>query len=97
MRQKAVRVQIAGVVQGVGFRFSARREALRLGVCGWVRNRRDGSVEALLQGDQDAVELMIAWSHEGPRGARVGQVDVRDTEPDPRFATEFSVLKELPD
>jgi acylphosphatase len=97
MRQKAVRVQVAGVVQGVGFRFSARREALRLGVRGWVRNRRDGSVEALLQGDPDAVERMIAWSHEGPQGACVEQVDVRQIEPDPRFESGFSVLKEPPD
>ena len=97
MTQKAVRVQIAGVVQGVGFRFSARREALRLGVRGWVRNRRDGSVEALFQGDPDAVERMIAWSHEGPRGARVEQVDVGEIEVDPRFESGFSVLKELPE
>jgi acylphosphatase len=97
MTQKAARVLIAGLVQGVFFRVSARDEALRLGVHGWVRNRRDGSVEALYQGAPDAVERMIAWSHDGPQGARVELVDVRDTEPDPRFEGGFSVLKELPD
>jgi acylphosphatase len=94
--EKAVRVQITGLVQGVFFRVSARDEALRLGVHGWVRNRRDGSVEALYQGAPDAVERMIAWSRQGPRGARVKWVDAQDVEPDPRFEKGFSVLKELP-
>ena len=97
MTEQAVRVQIAGLVQGVFFRVSARDEAVRLGVHGWVRNRRDGSVEALYQGAPDAVERMIAWSRQGPRGARVDTVDVREAEPDSRFEMGFSVLKELPD
>ena len=92
-----MRVQIAGLVQGVFFRVSARDEAVRLGVCGWVRNRRDGSVEALYQGAPDAVQRMIAWSYQGPRGARVDQVAAQDVEPDPCFEKGFSVLKELPE
>jgi acylphosphatase len=95
--EQAVRVVISGVVQGVYFRVSARDEAVRLGVHGWVRNRRDGSVEALYQGAPDAVEQMIAWSHQGPPGARVDRVEVRDVEPDARFDAGFSVLKELPE
>ena len=97
MTEQAVRVQIAGLVQGVFFRVSARDEAVRLGVHGWVRNRRDGSVEALYQGAPDAVERMIAWSRQGPRDARVDRVDVTEVDPDPRFEMGFSVLKELPD
>ncbi|MEX8059327.1 acylphosphatase [Microbacterium sp. 16-032] len=67
---------VSGRVQGVGFRYSLRAEAERLGVGGWVRNRRDGSVEAFLAGDPDAVEAVITWAHDGPAGARVDDVDV---------------------
>ncbi|WP_144785851.1 acylphosphatase [Microbacterium sp. BH-3-3-3] len=67
---------VSGRVQGVGFRYSLQVEAERLGVGGWVRNRRDGSVEAFLAGDPDAVETVIAWAHDGPAGARVDDVDV---------------------
>jgi len=73
---RTVTMTVSGLVQGVGFRFSLRAEAERLGVHGWVRNRRDGSVEALVTGDPDAVESVIAWAHEGPPGARVDDVDV---------------------
>ena len=97
MTEKAVRVQISGLVQGVFFRVSVRDEALRHGVRGWVRNRRDGGVEALYQGPSKAVDRLVAWSHAGPRGARVDEVRVRETEPDPRFQAGFSVIKEIPD
>jgi acylphosphatase len=94
--EKAVLVRVSGLVQGVFFRVSARDEATRLGVHGWVRNRRDGSVEALFQGTPDAVERMVAWSHNGPPGARVDRVDTWEAEPDPRFEMGFSVVKEFP-
>lgn len=71
------RLEIAGRVQGVGFRYAMQREAARLGVAGWVRNRIDGSVEALAQGDPAAVEALTAWARRGPPGARV--VEVRTT------------------
>jgi acylphosphatase len=95
--ERAVRVLIAGLVQGVFFRVSCRDEALRLGLHGWVRNRRDGSVEALYQGTPEAVARMIVWSHRGPAGAHVDRVDVQEVEPDPRFESGFSVRKDLPD
>ena len=69
-----VRIEITGHVQGVGFRYAMRAEARRRGVSGWVRNRRDGSVEALLQGEADAVRALVDWAREGPPGARVAEV-----------------------
>jgi acylphosphatase len=69
-----VRIEIIGHVQGVGFRYAMRAEARRRGVSGWVRNRRDGSVEALLQGDADAVRALVDWARQGPSGAHVAEV-----------------------
>ncbi len=71
----ARRLLIRGRVQGVGYRYAAVEAAEREGVAGWVRNCRDGSVEALVQGDDAAVERMIAWCRNGPPGARVTSVD----------------------
>lgn len=70
-------LRIAGRVQGVGYRESLRAEALRLGIQGWVRNRYDGSVEAVLQGPRTAVEALAAWAGRGPPAARVTQLDVQ--------------------
>jgi acylphosphatase len=72
MRTRQIRV--SGRVQGVGYRFALRDEARRLGIRGWVRNRADGSVEALLQGDDTAVAALVAWAQRGPRAARVDAV-----------------------
>jgi acylphosphatase len=74
----ARRLVIRGVVQGVGFRYAAVQAAEREGIAGWVRNLRDGSVEALAQGDDAAVERFAAWCRRGPRGARVAAVDVHE-------------------
>ena len=75
-------LRIRGRVQGVGFRMYMQREAQRHGVAGWVRNRHDGSVEAVVQGDADAVEAVIAWARHGPPSARVTNVDVNDGDGD---------------
>jgi acylphosphatase len=67
-------------VQGVWYRGWAVGEARALGLAGWVRNRRDGSVEMLLHGEAEAVEAMIARCREGPPAARVEQVAVEETD-----------------
>ena len=69
------RVLIRGRVQGVGFRAWAEITALELGIEGWVRNRRDGSVEAVLAGSEEAVLTMVESCHDGPPGAKVSAVD----------------------
>lgn len=70
-------IVVSGRVQGVWFRRSMQEEAERLGVSGWVRNRRDGTVEAEAEGERGAVEALVAWAHEGPPGARVDAVHVQ--------------------
>jgi len=74
----AKHLRISGRVQGVGFRYSMSEEAERLGVTGWVRNRRDGTVEAVLDGATDAVDAVLAWARRGPRGASVTGVEVAE-------------------
>jgi acylphosphatase len=76
MAETVLRLEIRGVVQGVGYRWSMVSEARRLGVRGWVRNRRDGSVEAVLAGTPDSIDQVIRWAHRGPDGAVVEAVDV---------------------
>jgi acylphosphatase len=71
-------LHITGRVQGVGFRFYTQRKARELGISGWVRNRRDGSVEVVIRGDAGAVERMIAWARHGPPSAQVTGVGVAD-------------------
>ena len=78
----ARRIVVSGRVQGVFFRDSARREARRVGVTGWVRNRPDGKVEAHVEGASDAVEQLVEWCRSGPRHADVDDVDVSDAEPE---------------
>ena len=71
-----------GLVQGVFFRDSTQRQAERHGVTGWVSNRPDGAVEAVFEGDADAVERLVAFSRQGPRGAAVDSVQVTEEEPE---------------
>ena len=67
---------ISGTVQGVGYRWSCRREAQGIGLTGWVRNLPDGRVEAVLQGTREQIERMIKWCYRGPEEARVSDIAV---------------------
>jgi acylphosphatase len=75
-------VEIHGHVQGVFFRDSIRRLAEQHRVGGWVRNTPKGTVEAVFEGEPDAVERLVDFAHRGPRGASVDHVDVRDEPPE---------------
>lgn len=81
MARKRVAARISGLVQGVCFRAYTRQEAGRLGLSGWVRNRTDGTVEAVLEGEAQKVEQMIAWLHTGPPQAEVRAVQVTEEQP----------------
>ncbi|MBK5333489.1 MAG: acylphosphatase [Ilumatobacteraceae bacterium] len=75
------RVIVIGRVQGVFFRQGCRREAVAVGVAGWIRNNSDGTVEAALEGDPDAVEQIVSWMRVGPSGAVVTGVEIIDEAP----------------
>jgi acylphosphatase len=79
----ARRIVIRGSVLGVGYREAMVDAATRAGVTGWVRNRRDRSVEALLQGSPQAVATLTEWAWEGPAYARVSGIDIEDAPPVP--------------
>jgi acylphosphatase len=76
------RVVVRGYVQGVFFRNTCRREANARGVGGWVTNRPDGAVEAVFEGEPDAVAVMVDWCRRGPRGADVERVEETSEEPE---------------
>jgi acylphosphatase len=76
------RVVARGNVQGVFFRDATQREAESAGVAGWVRNRSDGAVEAVFEGDEQAVERMVEFAHGGPGRADVDDLEVVDEEPE---------------
>lgn len=74
----AKHLRVSGTVQGVGYRASFEAQARALKLAGWVRNRADGSVEAVIAGDVEAVERIVAWARRGPPAARVDQLAVDD-------------------
>jgi acylphosphatase len=85
---KTLHAVMHGRVQGVWYRDSMRREAAKLGVNGWCRNRSDGTVEAMLQGEAAAVDALLAWAQRGPELAQVSRVDI---EPGSGSFAEFEV------
>ena len=87
--RKTLRLVIHGRVQGVFFRDSMRREAQRLGVAGWVKNRSDGTVEAAVQGESADVDAIVRWAHRGPEHAQVELVEIG---PDNGSYTSFEVI-----
>ncbi|HXH72907.1 MAG TPA: acylphosphatase [Mariprofundaceae bacterium] len=89
---RCLHVCIHGMVQGVGYRFACQRQAEQLGILGWVRNRHDGSVEALVAGNDPALRAMQAWFEQGPALARVDRVTVEETTARPEELSGFSVL-----
>ncbi|OGS89103.1 MAG: acylphosphatase [Gallionellales bacterium GWA2_59_43] len=80
MNRKTLHLVIHGRVQGVYFRDSMRREAQKLGISGWVRNRSDGTVEAAVQGEPAAVDAIVSWAHRGPDYAQVEHIAIEPHE-----------------
>ncbi|HET7759680.1 MAG TPA: acylphosphatase [Gaiellaceae bacterium] len=79
IRRRAI---VHGCVQGVGFRYSLARQAQSRGVAGSAANRPDGTVEVVLEGEPEAVESLVRWCEQGPRGAVVARVDVTEEQPE---------------
>lgn len=82
---RALRALVSGVVQGVGFRWSARDKAASLGLSGWVRNTEDGRVELVAEGGAEELERFSGWLREGPPGARVERVETEAIRPSGAF------------
>ena len=87
MDRRRASLKIRGKVQGVFYRESARAEAQRLGLTGWVRNISDGSVEAVVEGAPEAIDAFVAWCHRGPPQARVTGVERADEAARGEFST----------
>jgi acylphosphatase len=94
LQVRTIRLRIRGRVQGVGFRDAMSREAGRLGLTGWVRNRADGDVEAVAQGGAAALEALIAWARCGPPAARVEHVECGP--PAPEHARSYARFERWP-
>jgi acylphosphatase len=86
MSKKRIRIFVTGKVQGVFFRQALKVMAIKNNVFGWVKNLKDGRVEAVLEGDEEKVSRLIEWSHGGPANARVEDVEIRNE----KFIGEFS-------
>ena len=86
-------VRVTGVVQGVGFRWFVREKARRLGLSGWVRNLRDGSLEVVASGDQGQLDLLVGELKKGPPGAVVDQIHSETRAPEHPLAIPFGIIK----
>jgi len=75
MTKARLRIQVYGIVQGVFFRSSTEEKASSMALTGWVKNRRDGSVEILAEGEKKVLEALLAWCEKGPEGSRVEKVE----------------------
>jgi len=93
MGQKRIHLVVRGRVQGVYFRASAQREAKRLGLTGWIKNRDDGGVEIVAEGEEDQVKDLLVWAQHGPSTARVEEVDTRWRS----YTGEYSEFKIVPE
>ncbi|MGQ0653205.1 MAG: acylphosphatase [Betaproteobacteria bacterium] len=87
-------IRVAGGVQGVGYRYALVRQAQRAGLTGWVRNRSDGTVEAVLQGPAQAVEAVVEWARRGPPAARVSAVKAEA--PEAQFDRPYAGFEQWP-
>jgi acylphosphatase len=88
----ATQLRICGIVQGVGYRASFEARAHALGLSGWVRNRADGSVEAMVAGNEETIRQIIAWAWRGPSGAQVRDVSITIVDDAPITDGRFEVL-----
>jgi acylphosphatase len=93
MGQKRIHLVVRGRVQGVFFRASTQREAKRLGLTGWVKNRPDGGVEIVAEGEEDQVKDLLVWAQHGPSTARVEKIDTRWRS----YTGEFSEFRIVPE
>ena len=91
MKQQRIRVLVSGKVQGVFFRQALKVVAKKNNVLGWVRNLKDGCVEAILEGDNKSINSVIEWTHIGPANSRVDNIEVNNE----KFKNEFSMFDVL--
>ena len=88
--KSSVHVLISGRVQGVFFRANTKQQAEMLGLSGWVRNTKDGKVEAIFEGEEEVLDQIIKWCHRGPSLSKVDKVDVKKQEPTNEY-DDFSI------
>ena len=91
MSKQRIRLFVTGKVQGVFFRQALKVMAKKNDVFGWVKNLKDGRVEAVLEGDEEKINRLVEWAHGGPANARVEDVDIRNE----KFTSEFSTFDVL--